>query len=330
MSSLPAPAPSAKPRSRPFTCTLVALDGTGALITINGARYHAEPISPGEDGTAAFVLTKPNGDSYAVIRTHAGLVECDCPDYEARHRGLDCLPCKHGKALVELGLIDAPRPQMPTSNVRAARLAEAPGPVANRRPLISANLTPDGAPLPPPGPGRDEFGCLLDPSEGRQAKLEAAEAVPACCDASEPDPCAACVQAAPESFADQLAAAVYQPTEADLAEMHAHHATAETRELGMIPTEADPADWPSWTDEDRWEPTDELGEHTLTLAELIEHEADRWRRVGTLAGVLIGNHLAELASAVRLVQASTPETAMDRIATLERDRACDRFEALTI
>jgi hypothetical protein len=86
-----------------------------ASVTIKGQSYGVEEIPPGEDGTRAFVLTKANGTSYAVIRTHAGLVECDCPDYEARHRGLDCLTCKHGKALVEAGLLDAPRPAMPTA-----------------------------------------------------------------------------------------------------------------------------------------------------------------------------------------------------------------------
>jgi hypothetical protein len=320
-------------------------------VTIKGQVYAVEPIPPGEDGTAAYVLTKRDGTSYAVIRTHAGLVECDCPDYEARHRGLDCLPCKHGAALVDAGLIDAPRPAMPTANVRAARLAEAPGPVANRRPLISANLTPDGAPLPPPGPGRDEFGVLDWPSERRQAKqeparaiagVEAAESSTPCCDPAEPAPCSACARTAPVvphedpcpqpagGFADTLVDAVYRPTAADLAEMHAHHVAAEARELGMIPAEADPADWPSWTDADRWVPVDDRAEDLLTLDELIDHEADRYRKVGTLAGLLIGNHLAGLASAVRLARTNHPAIAMDRIATLERDRAYDRFEALSI
>jgi hypothetical protein len=71
-------------------------------------------VRPGEDGTKAFRLSKlsSRGDEaiYDVVRTHAGLVECDCPHYEARLRGncADC--CKHGRALVELGLMEAPRP----------------------------------------------------------------------------------------------------------------------------------------------------------------------------------------------------------------------------
>jgi hypothetical protein len=112
--------------------------------------------------------------------------------------------------------------------------------------------------------------------------------------------------------------------------MHREHVESEARELGMIPTEADPADWPSWTDEDRWVPVEDQADALLSLDQLIDHEADRYRRVGTLAELMISDHLAGLASAVRLAQASDPATAMDRIATLERDRAYDRYEARSI
>jgi hypothetical protein len=96
-----------KSRKVEFSCELVQ-----ATIRISGVLYTVEPIAPGEDGTAAFRLQKQAGDGaiYDVIRRHDGLVACDCPHYTARIEGLSCDCCKHGLALVELGLIEAPEP----------------------------------------------------------------------------------------------------------------------------------------------------------------------------------------------------------------------------
>jgi hypothetical protein len=292
MTSVHAPVkPGGKPRL--FACSgpHPDPDGTGRFVTINGTHYDLRPIPPGECGTAAFVLEKhadPDA-TYSVIRTHAGLVECSCPDYEARHRGIDCGYCKHGRALVELGLLRAAKPE----------------------PIASARLTAPDAPQSVAGAGTPEATV---------------ETPAACCDASEAAPCQSCATPQePAGFADELAAAVGpiaptgEPTAQDLAEMYRFRAEAEARELGLIPHEADPADWPSWTDEEVWELDDEPAD-LLTLDELIDHEAGRYRRIGTLAGEMIGRHLAELASMVRFVRASDPETAADRIATLERDR----------
>lgn len=78
-------------------------------LAIDHIVYQVEPVAPGEFGTKAFRLAKKGADGavYDVIRTHAGLVECDCPSYEATHRGT-ISACKHGRALVQLGLLDAP------------------------------------------------------------------------------------------------------------------------------------------------------------------------------------------------------------------------------
>jgi|GEM_PF-6968414 len=80
-------------------------------LAIDHVVYTVEPIPAGEFGTKAFRLVKKSdGAVYDVVRTHDGLVECDCPDYEMRHKGVDCGCCKHGNALVAMGLIDAPAP----------------------------------------------------------------------------------------------------------------------------------------------------------------------------------------------------------------------------
>src|SRR4051812_28635403 len=90
--------------SRAFTCSFVSV-----TISINDVRYDADEIPAGECGTRAWRLCKRSGDHavHDVLRTHAGIVECSCPDYIARHQGNGYGICKHGRALVELGLMPA-------------------------------------------------------------------------------------------------------------------------------------------------------------------------------------------------------------------------------
>jgi hypothetical protein len=61
-----------------------------------------------EPGTAerAFRLNKADGTLYDVAQTRYG-AQCDCPDFIFRRDGLDPSGCKHVKALVGQGLIDA-------------------------------------------------------------------------------------------------------------------------------------------------------------------------------------------------------------------------------
>jgi hypothetical protein len=89
--------------ARPFSCSIVSM-----TIAISDTRYTVDEIPAGECGTKAFRLTKRGGDraTYDVIRRHDDTVACDCPDYLYRHDGTVGL-CKHGRALVELGLMPA-------------------------------------------------------------------------------------------------------------------------------------------------------------------------------------------------------------------------------
>lgn len=100
MLTITAPRPKVKPARR-----------CGLTLSICGTKYRVRPIPAGEFGTRAYRLSKlaADGAVYDVIRSHHGLVECDCPDYEARRRGLTTQPCKHGAALVAVGMLDAPR-----------------------------------------------------------------------------------------------------------------------------------------------------------------------------------------------------------------------------
>jgi hypothetical protein len=46
-----------------------------------------------------------------------GLCECDCPDFEARHRGLSTEGCKHIRGLKAAGFLDVPAPVTPKPTV---------------------------------------------------------------------------------------------------------------------------------------------------------------------------------------------------------------------
>ncbi len=100
MSTITSPRKSVQPRSRkPVVAEL--------CLTINGVGYVLIPTAPG----SAYRLVKDGcvDSVYDVCRTHSGLVECDCPSYEATYRGNGLATCKHGQALVLVGLLEAPK-----------------------------------------------------------------------------------------------------------------------------------------------------------------------------------------------------------------------------
>jgi hypothetical protein len=79
-------------------------------LHIAGQPYGVEPIAPGGFGTKAWRLSGPEGQVYDLIRTYFGIVECDCTSYEFRLKGNCITPCKHGAALIAVGLLEAPEP----------------------------------------------------------------------------------------------------------------------------------------------------------------------------------------------------------------------------
>src|SRR5262249_14245525 len=74
-------------------------------LAIDHVVYAVEPIPAGECGVKAFRLAKKSADGavYDLLQTAEGTVECDCPSYETTFRGT-CGQCKHGRALVQMGL----------------------------------------------------------------------------------------------------------------------------------------------------------------------------------------------------------------------------------
>jgi hypothetical protein len=106
-------------------------------ITLGGKSYGVESIPPGGFGDRAWRLSGPEGQVYDVIRTHFGIVECDCPSYEFRLKGNCITPCKHGAALIAVGLLQAPEPvEAPAADEWAAhddeRWALGPAAAADR------------------------------------------------------------------------------------------------------------------------------------------------------------------------------------------------------
>jgi hypothetical protein len=99
MSTIVRPRPPVKPARKPVVASL--------HLTINGVDYACLPIAPGPDNTRAFRLVKEGREDsvYDVARTTEGLVVCDCPSYEATYRGNGLATCKHGQALVQVGLL---------------------------------------------------------------------------------------------------------------------------------------------------------------------------------------------------------------------------------
>ena len=81
-------------------------------LAIDHIVYAVEPIRGLQDPDIirAFRLEKKSDRDavYDVSRTALGFVACTCPDYVARQEGNGFGMCKHGRALVEMGLLDAP------------------------------------------------------------------------------------------------------------------------------------------------------------------------------------------------------------------------------
>jgi hypothetical protein len=83
-----------------------------ARTTINGFVYTVEParIHP-EVGSVAFRMHKiDTNNTYHVHRDIHGEVVCSCPDFEFKRAGTGS-SCKHGRRLVELGMLRATAPR---------------------------------------------------------------------------------------------------------------------------------------------------------------------------------------------------------------------------
>jgi hypothetical protein len=79
----------------------------GLTLRINGQNYKVVPIRDQDFGAIrAFRLTKPDGEFHDVSHQVYGH-DCSCGDFVFRRDGIDESGCKHIKAAVAVGLLDA-------------------------------------------------------------------------------------------------------------------------------------------------------------------------------------------------------------------------------
>lgn len=126
MTSLHAPFPRIHHESDAHTRVPTAASQSAPRLTlfISGKAYNVQPL----DGVdveimKAFRLRKFDGTEYDIAQTADGL-SCDCPDFTFRREAVDPSGCKHIKALIACGLIDAGQAELLTIPT-----AEAPTPV---------------------------------------------------------------------------------------------------------------------------------------------------------------------------------------------------------
>jgi hypothetical protein len=189
--------PRVKTSSQPLDVKLV--------ITIRGTSYSVTKIDPGPDNSKAYRLAKlgGKGEVYDICRTNEGLVVCDCPSYISTHEGT-CSTCKHGMALIEVGLLDAPK-HTPARAFVPDEFDEAPVEAAAATPAVEQPaLTVEARPAPAPF-DIDFYRAQNAVAEGRALWLAhrddfAAEPLPTrppCCPVDEPAPCSTCIEPTP-------------------------------------------------------------------------------------------------------------------------------------
>jgi hypothetical protein len=289
MQSVAAPSKKSK-AAKPFSCEFVSM-----TLAVNDVRYACDPIDPGEFGTRSFRLCKRSGDHavYDVIRQHDGIVACSCPDYIARHQGNGYGLCKHGKALVELGLMPAPL---------------APAPEVNRYPVTVDPPAPELAPI---------AACVCGDCQA-DAQCVEAELI----DAGHPSTWSA----EADAFTWELGLDARHP-EPDGPD---GGPSDEDRDDAPEPTFEPAADWePSFDldddpeDRDEWTWEAEAREHLdqserLSMEELVQRQCDFYAGFGNAAGDMLAGAMAELLSRIQATGATTPGEYDARVDCLDR------------
>lgn len=300
-----------KSKAKAFACSLTA--------EINGQPYGVEPIDPGECGTKAYRLTKrwADGAVYDVIREDDGHVACDCPDYEARHRGNGFGMCKHGRSLVTLGLLDAPKAPEPAARPFAAGVPSDRDRAASR--AFGIKL-PARAEAPAPSAPRDVTDALI-----------ACLACPDC----EGLGCPSCV----DTPADGPTVYGCRPVGADRSDQLPHCVpVGADRPTSVQPRESGEADAPSEAAGEPESFADDLADATtsegttghrggregdgrLTLAEWVRGEVERFRKLDHAAADLLADALAEVARRIEYVNARSVHELESRWAVVEAPAA---------
>ena len=104
--------PAARPALEALARVAAAAASAGPVVVgIAGFSYRIEPrpIAPAVGSVAFSLHDLDRNRLHHVHRDPAGVVACDCGDYVFRRAGTSAL-CKHGRRLIELGLISATTP----------------------------------------------------------------------------------------------------------------------------------------------------------------------------------------------------------------------------
>lgn len=267
---------------KPFATRFVSIN-----IEINDTRYSVDPIDPGECGSKAYRLTKRGGDRavYDVIREHGSIVACDCPDYEARRRGNGYELCKHGRALVELGLMLAP----------IAPLRPIPDPVADA--WVAAHPYTNELPAPC-CPASEPAPCSACVTADEPAVTELAPV--ALFPADRLDPWDA--ESDPNLWSPDTDEDVWNPTETDPVPIGDDDHLWNAGE----PSESDLADLGAWKNESAARDHLDHSER-LTLAELADRQTDFYRSWGSATGAMFAAAMEALALKIRMTESTTPD-----------------------
>lgn len=275
--------------ARPFSAEFVSV-----VIRINDVRYGADEIPAGEFGVQAWRLSKASGDHevYDVIRTHRGLVECSCPSYVSTHAGTSSY-CKHGRALIQLGLL--PTPTLP-------ELAPVAPVAIDNTPVAIDNTAPE--PCCSPAEAEPCQGCVTVP---------VAELAPASADVFPPDLVDAWdAEAPPELWPDDTDADVWTADADPVPDGDDDHLlnTADDWHAPFAVAPYEP------TEQDRIDSAEIFGameaqahldrSDRLTLAELADRQTDFYRSWGNATGTMFAEAMEALALKIRMTEATTP------------------------
>jgi hypothetical protein len=284
-------------------------------LSIDHQVYALEPIRSElpEVSRAWRLASKATGNAYDVHQGPAG-AGCDCPDQTWRHDGRDATGCKHIQALRLMGLLDpppAPVPTPPPTDLDPFARTEAE----------EAATPGSGFPTGPCCPATGPAACVpcetaTAPDDADTAPLDAAIPVGNSQPVNQP-------LALPDVLPDE-APELDPSDDFDPAELEDFDADdGATWELGPDP------DGPRPTAQDLAEAAEVFGamdaqrhldrSDRLTLPELVDRQAEFYRRWANPVGAMLAKHMEEFALRIRWTKAETPADFEARHEIVEQD-----------
>jgi hypothetical protein len=315
-------------------------------LSIRGTSYAVEPIAAEIEGISpAWRLVKLDGSDkvYDIAMTPHGAT-CDCPDFVARHEGLDTSGCKHIQAARLVGLLpsigtvvppasafrplpdefDEPSRDVVLVGDDGTTLAEADRWHADDHLAAvavasgTAELLTDKPTTPPID--LDLYRCQNAVAEGRalwlsHRHLHTGEPLPAQPEpAGEPEPAGDAPFDPATDWPDHVGSEHDRPAEHEDEDLDAG-----------ADWDGDDGRWDTGEyDADRWTTTGlDADNAVLSFAEWIEIQAMTYDRMRTPASVWLAGQIARLAEQARFLDADGPVSFEDRRDALLDAAACE-------